>query len=243
MKTVLITGASGGIGSAMAETFAKNGYAVALHYFTNKEKAEIQAQTLCENGYQAIAVQADVADKQQVANMVQTVTAQTGNIDVLINNAGIANQNIITDVTEKEWQSLVSVNLGGPFFCIQEVLPHMVRKKQGIIINISSVWGVCGASCEVAYSTTKAGLIGLTKALAKEVGPSNIRVNCIAPGIIETKMNAPLSAEALTELKEATPLGRTGTTQEVAALALFLASEEAAFITGQTISVDGGFAL
>ena len=155
----------------------------------------------------------------------------------------IANYALVTDVTEQEWQKLLGVNLSGAFYCAQAVLPYMVKQKQGAIINISSVWGVCGASCEVAYSATKAGLIGFTKALAKEVGPSGIRVNCIAPGVIETKMNADFSENTMQELKYATPLGRTGTPEEVAKLALFLASTNAEFITGQTICVDGGFAL
>jgi len=243
MKTVLVTGASGGIGSAIAQTFAQNGYAVAIHYFEGRQNAERLAEELTASGHTAFLVQADVASKQQVTAMIDEITKQTGGVDVLVNNAGIANYALVTDVTEQEWQKLLGVNLSGAFYCAQAVLPYMVKQKQGAIINISSVWGVCGASCEVAYSATKAGLIGFTKALAKEVGPSGIRVNCIAPGVIETKMNANLSESTMQELKDATPLGRTGTPEEVAKLALFLAGTNAEFITGQTICVDGGFAL
>ncbi len=243
MKTVLITGASRGIGAAAAEAFARAGWAVAINYHTNRQKAEELAERLNANGYTAMAVQADVANKAQVVKMVQEVVKTYGRIDALVNNAGIANQCLVTGMSETAWNDIVGTNLSGAFFCTQEVLPHMIRQKQGAIVNVSSVWGVCGASCEVAYSAVKAGLIGMTKALAKEVGPSGIRVNCVAPGVIDTDMNANLTEEDVLYLANETPLTRIGAPQEVAQVILFLASEEASFITGQIVGVDGGFAL
>ena len=196
-----------------------------------------------ELGPSALAVRADLADAKAIAAMVQKVTAHFGNIDVLINNAGIASFGLLTEISEKDWLRLFDINVHGAYRCIREVLPQMISRGRGVILNISSIWGVTGASCEVCYSATKAALIGLTKALAKEVGPSGIRVNCIAPGVIETDMNAHLSAEDLSALAEETPLGRIGTPEDVSAAALFLASPGASFITGQVLGANGGIVI
>ncbi len=239
-KVALITGASCGIGRQMARDFAAQGYGVAIGYLRHKQEAlALQA----ELGPSALAVQADLADAKAIAAMVQKVTARFGNIDVLINNAGISSFGLLTEISEKDWLRLFDINVHGAYRCIREVLPKMISRGRGVILNISSIWGVTGASCEVCYSATKAALIGLTKALAKEVGPSGIRVNCIAPGVIETDMNAHLSAGDLSALAEETPLGRIGTPEDVSAAALFLASPGANFITGQVLGANGGIVI
>lgn len=243
MKTVLITGASGGIGSAAARAFANAGYAVALHYHTNSAQAQALQAELTAAGADTFCVCADIADDAAVSQMIQQVIARFGHLDVLINNAGIAHQALFTDTDAAAWQRVLSVNLDGAAHCCRHALPHMVRQKSGRILNVSSVWGIAGASCEAAYSAAKAGLVGLTRALAKEYGPSGITVNCVAPGVIDTVMNAPLGAETLSDLAQQTPLCRIGKPCEVAAALLFLAGDDAAFITGQTLAVDGGFAL
>ena len=239
-KVALITGASRGIGRQMARDFAAQGYGVAIGYMRHEQEAlALQA----ELGPSALAVQADIADTNAVTAMVQKVCAHFGKIDVLINNAGIASFGLLTEISEKDWMRLFDVNVHGAYRCIREVLPQMISHGQGAIINISSMWGVTGASCEVCYSAAKAALIGLTKALAKEVGPSGIRVNCIAPGVIETDMNARLSAADLHALAEETPLGRIGTPEDISAAALFLASSKASFITGQVLGANGGLVI
>ncbi len=242
-KTVLITGASKGIGAATAILFAEKGYDVILNYNSSAESAILLEHSLKDNGYSALAYPADVSKVSDVSRMVNDVISKYGKIDVLINNAGIAQQKLFTDITDSDWDRMVSVNLTGTFNCCRAVVPHMVRQKSGCIINTSSVWGITGASCEVHYSAVKAGIIGLTKALAKELGPSGIRVNCVAPGVIGTRMNSGLSVEDLAVLADETPLGRIGKTQEVAATSLFLASNDAEFITGQVISPNGGFVI
>lgn len=239
-KVALITGASRGIGRQMARDFAAQGYGVAIGYMQHEQEAlALQA----ELGPSALAVQADIADANAIAAMVQKVCAHFGRIDVLINNAGIASFGLLTEISEKDWLRLFDVNVHGAYRCIREVLPQMISRGQGAIINISSMWGVTGASCEVCYSAAKAALIGLTKALAKEVGPSGIRVNCIAPGVIETDMNARLSAADLHALAEETPLGRIGKPEDISAAALFLASSKASFITGQILGANGGLVI
>ena len=175
--------------------------------------------------------------------MTKEVLHQFGHIDVLINNAGIAQQKLFTDVTETEWERLFCVNVTGVFHCCQAVMPGMIRRQRGKILNLSSIWGMTGASCEVAYSAAKAAVIGLSKALAKEVGPSGITVNCVAPGVIDTQMNASLDDETRAGLREETPLGVLGKPEDVANLLFFLASEQADFITGQVISPNGGFVI
>ena len=233
MKRVLITGASRGIGAACARVFAKSGYDVIINYKNSKKEAlelaeEIGAETIC----------ADVSDSAQVAEMFKAA----GEVDVLVNNAGISGFYMLDAMSDDEWDRLIGVNLSGVFYCTRAVLPQMLRRKSGAIVNISSMWGICGASCETAYSASKAGVIGLTKALAKEVGPSGIRVNCIAPGAVDTDMNKKLGEDAIKELCEETPLGRLGKPEEVARAILFLADDEG-FITGQVLSPNGGLVI
>ena len=192
-------------------------------------------------GCAVIPVQADISDPEQVERMVQAVQRQFGHIDVLVCNAGIARQGLLTDFSPADWRQMMSVNLDGTFYCCRSVLPGMIRRQSGCIITTSSIWGITGASCEVPYSAAKAGIIGLTRALAKEVGPSGIRVNCIAPGVIDTEMNGNLTPEVMAQLREETPLGTIGTPKQVADLALYLAGEGASFLTGQVISPNGGF--
>ena len=241
MKTVLITGSSRGIGRATAVTFAKNGYNVAVNYNKSSEAAENLCYELERYGVKAKTFQANVADKFAVNEMVKQIEADFGRISVLVNNAGIAEQALFSDITEEMWDRMFDVNVKGAYNCTQAVLPHMIHNKYGRIINVSSMWGISGASCEVHYSASKAALIGFTKALAKEVGLSGITVNCVAPGVIATEMNGHLSEEIIEELKNETPLNRIGTPEDAAEAIFFLASDKASFITGQTLSVDGGF--
>lgn len=242
-KTVLITGASRGIGHASALAFAKAGYHVAINYLHSKQQAQELVKELLSTGVKASAFRADVSDQTQVEKMMRDVYAKFQSIDVLINNAGIAQQKLFTDITTAEWQRMFAVNVDGIFYVCQNVLPHMIARHSGKIINISSIWGMVGSSCEVHYSASKAAVIGLTKALAKELGPSNIQVNCVAPGIIDTDMNANLDSDALSQLAEETPIGRLGKPEEIAGLLLYLASDKASFITGQVISPNGGFVI
>lgn len=236
MKTALITGGSRGIGAATARRFAKEGFRVIINY----NNSEAQAKALAaETG--GIAIRADVGSPEQVAAMAEKITAEHGALDVIVNNAGIAHFGLLTDMSEAEWQNLVNINLGGAFRVTKGLIRPMIAAGRGCVINISSMWGQVGASCEAAYSASKAGLIGLTKALAKELGPSGIRVNCIAPGVIDTDMNASLDDETLEELKEETPLGVIGSPEDVADAAYFLYENE--FVTGQVIGVNGGFVI
>lgn len=240
-KTVLITGASRGIGSSVAKVFAENNYNVIINYFRSEKQALSLETALINAGCHAMAYRADISKRCEVQAMVNKAIEKFGSIDVLINNAGISQQKLFTDITEDEWDNMINIHIKGMFNCSQLVLPYMISKKQGKIINISSIWGIVGASCEVHYSTAKAGIIGFTKALAKEVGPSNIQVNCVAPGVIETDMNNFLNEEEKAYLVEDTPLMRFGKPEEVAENILYLASNKANFITGQVIGVNGGF--
>lgn len=240
-KVALVTGASRGIGRATAEAFARAGYQVAANYCRSKEQIEQFSAQMEREGCAVIPVQADVSDPEQVERMVQTVQRQFGHIDVLVCNAGIARQGLLTDFSPADWRQMMAVNLDGTFYCCRSVLPGMIRRQSGCIITTSSIWGITGASCEVPYSAAKAGIIGLTRALAKEVGPSGIRVNCIAPGVIDTEMNGNLTPEVMAQLREETPLGTIGTPKQVADLALYLVGEGASFLTGQVISPNGGF--
>lgn len=242
-KTVLITGASRGIGASMARLFAENGYNVIINYCNSKVDAQNLEKELLDKGLSAKAIKADVKDYAQVVDMIEEIHQLFGDIDVLINNAGIAQQKLFTDITEQDFDNMVNVNLKGVFNCTKAVLRDMINNKYGKIINISSMWGVVGASCEVHYSAVKAGVIGMTKALAKEVGPSGINVNCIAPGVINTQMNSNLDEYTLNSLKEETPLGIIGEGEDIANLALFLASDKSKFITGQIITADGGLTI
>lgn len=243
-KTVLITGASRGIGAGTAEVFGENGWNVALHYHTRRDKAEEVAQKLEMRGVQVELVQGDISDPEQAQKIIEQTLVRFGRLDSLVCNAGVAlPQQLLTDTTAQQWRELMSVDLDGIFYVVRAAIPEMVRQKTGSIVTVSSMWGVTGGSCEVAYSAAKAGVIGLTRSLAKELGPSNIRVNCVAPGVIQTEMNAHLSQEDLDSLGEETPLGRIGTTREVGQAICFLAGEQAAFITGQVLCVDGGMVI
>lgn len=236
MNTVLVTGGSRGIGRAMVELFSKAGYKVAFTYNTSSLAAEEVART-----FGALAVKADSRSEAEVVMAVQKAEAELGAIDVLINNAGVSSVGLITDVSLDEWNRVMDTSVTGAFLYSKAVLPQMIRKKWGRIINISSMWGMVGASCEVHYSTAKAALIGFTKALAKEVGPSGITVNAIAPGVIATEMNSAFSDEDMMALADETPVGRIGEACEIARAALFLASEESSFITGEIMNISGGF--
>lgn len=243
MRTVLITGASRGIGAATARAFAQNGDRVMIHYHKNQALAQALCAALQRAGAQAACVQADVAERAQVQAMLTQTERQFGPVEVLVNNAGIAQQALFTDISEAEWDRMFDVNVKGMFHCIQGVLGPMISQKRGKIVNVSSMWGQIGASCEVSYSAAKAAVIGLTKALAKEVGPSGIQVNCVAPGVIDTDMNAALDASTRALLAEDTPLGVLGTAEDVARAIVFLASPQADFITGQVLGVNGGFVI
>ncbi len=242
-KTVLITGASKGIGANMAIRYAEKGYNVVMNYNNSVQSAILLQKSLKESGYNVIAYKANVRNRLEVELMVKEALYRFGSIDILINNAGISSQGLFTDMSEQEWNDIVGTNLTGVFNCTQAVLPHMINQKSGSILNISSMWGEVGASCEVAYSATKAAVIGMTKALAKEVGPSGITVNCITPGLIDTAMNQNLAIEDVSAIIDQTPVGRIGTTNDIASTALFLTSDEASFITGQIIGVNGGFVI
>lgn len=239
-RTVLITGASRGIGAATARLFAKAGYQVAANYHTSAEAVQ---QLAGEYPGQILPVQADVSDRNQVEEMFEQVRRQLGGVDILVCNAGIARQELFTDVTLQEWQRMLDVHLTGAFHCCQCALQDMLRQKWGRIVTVSSMWGQVGGSCEVAYSAAKAGLIGFTKALAKEEGPSGITVNCVAPGVIDTDMMAGFSDQDRQALAEETPTGSLGTPSQVAKAILFLASEDADYITGQVLGVNGGLVI
>jgi len=240
-KTVLITGASKGIGAATAILFARKGYNVVINYNNSYESASLLARSLSANGYSVMTHKANVANKLEVDLMVKETLYKYGSLDILVNNAGIAHQGLITETDEIDFDNIINVNLKGVFNCCKAVTPSMVSRQSGRIINISSMWGQVGASCEVAYSAAKAGVIGLTKALAKELAPSGITVNCIAPGLIDTNMNANLSVEDVAAFVEDIPLGRIGSADEIAAAIEFLSSEKADYITGQILGINGGF--
>ncbi len=244
MKTALITGASRGIGTACAIALAKQGYNIVLNYNNSEEKAQSLSQIIAENyGVDVLCIKADVADKAQADAMVQSAFEKFQNIDVLVNNAGIALQKLFTDTTKDDWNKVISTNLTSVYNVTHAVLPGMIRNHSGNIVNISSMWGEIGASMEVAYSASKAGVIGLTKALAKEVAPSYIRVNCVSPGVIMTDMMSGFSDEDLAMIKEEIPLCELGTAKNVADAVAFLVSDKAQYITGQVISVNGGMVM
>ena len=235
---VLVTGGSRGIGRACVERFCADGHRVAFLYRSSHEAAkELSRRT------GAVAIQADLSEPSVTEAAIASLLRDFGGIDILINNAGIAQVKLFTDLTNEDWRAMLENNLSSTFYVTHAVAPAMIAEKFGRIINIGSMWGKTGASCEVHYSATKAALRGMTMALAKDFGPSGITVNCIEPGVIDTDMNSDLTEEDFRELCEKTPLGRIGTPEEVASLAAFLASGEAGFITGQAIGIDGGFAV
>ncbi len=239
----LITGASRGIGRSIALRLARDGYTVVVNYRADERAAKDTAQILQALGADGMLCQADVTDEQAVRRMVAAVEKAYGRIDLLVNNAGTAEQALFTDLTTASWGAMMDVHVNAAFYTCSAVLPGMIRRKSGNIVNIASMWGQVGASCEVHYSTAKAALIGMTKALAKEVAPSGIRVNAVAPGAIDTAMMAGFSEEDRRAIAEETPLGRLGKPEDVAASVSFLASTDAAFITGQVIAPNGGLVI
>lgn len=239
MKTVLVTGGSRGIGKAIVEKFSKNDYNVILNY--NKS---FEAAKNIEDNFKNIRIfKADVSNRKDVQNMINFANDTYGKIDILINNAGIGCTGLLQDLTYEEWQDVFNVNVNGTFNCTQLVLPDMLSRHAGKIINISSIWGMVGASCEVAYSASKAAIIGFTKALAKEVGPSGITINAVAPGIIMTDMVSQYSMEEFESIRNQIPLGEIGSTEDIANSVYFLASDEANYITGQVLSPNGGWVI
>lgn len=238
-RCVLISGGDRGIGAAAARAFWQAGYRVAVLYHTHAEAAAALEKALPG----LLAFQCDVASRASCEVAFHTVEQAVGHVDVLVSNAGIAQQKLFTDITPEEWQHMLDVNLSGAFHLCQLALPGMIRRKAGRILTVSSMWGQTGGSCEVHYSAAKAGLIGLTKALAKEEGPSGITVNCVAPGVIDTDMMAAFTAEDKAALAEETPVGRLGSADEVAQLLVFLAGESAGYITGQVFGVNGGLVI
>lgn len=239
-KTVVITGGSRGIGRAAALKFAAAGYRVAVIYRSDDNAAKTLIDELKMAGTDAESYKCDVASYSQVADTAALIMQRFGKVDVLVNNAGIAQIKLLIDHTEEDWDRIMDVNAKGVFNCCRHFLPDMLSRKSGRIINVSSMWGISGASCEVAYSASKAAVIGFTKALAQETGPSGVTVNCVAPGVIDTEMNAALSMEDMRALCDEIPLMRIGRTDEAASAILFLASDEASYITGQVLSVNGG---
>lgn len=239
-KVALVTGASRGIGREIALELARSGISVAVNYYSSDEKAKellLEIQSLNQN---AQIYKADVSNDYEVSEMVHKIQSELGDIDIVVNNAGISQIGLFTDMTSSERDRMIRVNLIGAMNVAKAVLPSMIHYKRGSIINISSMWGEVGASCEVVYSAAKAGLIGFTKALAKEVGPSGIRVNCVSPGVIDTDMNSELSEADMNELINDIPLNRIGTPSDIAKAVKFLVSDKAAYITGQVLSVNGG---
>ena len=241
MKTALVTGSSRGIGRAVARELAHQGWAVGINYLHREDKAQELVEELTAAGCQAAAFQADVADGAAVASMVKELGETFSPVELVVNNAGVAGQSLFQDISDEMWTRYLAVNLGGARNTIKAALPHMISEKRGCIVNISSIWGQRGASCEVAYACTKAGIIALTRSLAMELAPSGIRVNCVAPGVINTDMVQVLGQETLDDLAKETPLGRLGTPEDIAYAVSFFASERAGFITGQVLTADGGF--
>lgn len=241
MKTIIVTGGSRGIGKNLVENFTQEGNQVLLNYNKSEYEAKQIQENLQKKGFNIEIFKADVSKKDEVKNMIEFALNRFNNIDVLINNAGISQTKLFTDISEEDFDEIINVNLKSAFLTIQAVLPNMIHRKAGCIINISSIWGLTGASCESLYSVSKAGLDALTKSLAKELGPSNIRVNSIAPGIIDTDMNRNLDENAKKEIMEEIPLNRIGKPNDIYKCAKWLVEDE--YTTGQIISPNGGWVI
>lgn len=242
-KVVLITGASHGLGAEMARQFAIKGYKVAINYNKSKNEAELLAKELIQLGYTALCVKADISNFNEVKTMFDEVIKTFGHIDVLVNNAGVCSYNLLIDETYENVQNLININLIGTINCTKEASIHMLKRQFGKIINISSIWGIYGASNESIYSATKGGIIAFTKAMAKELSYSNINVNCVAPGVIDTEMMNCFTTKEKEEIKNNIPSGRFASTEEISKLVLYLSSDDASYITGQVIQIDGGYCL
>lgn len=240
MKTVIVTGGSRGIGSEIVRELAKE-YNVILNYNNSEQLAEQIKEELKEQGYNIEIFKADVSVREEVKALVKFTLEKFKNIDILINNAGISQTKLFTDITDEDWDKMMQINLNSVFYCTQEVLENMIHNKKGCIINISSVWGITGGSCEVHYSVSKAGIDGMTKALAKELGASNIRVNSIAPGIIATDMNEEYTNEEIEDIKNQIPLGKIGKGIDIAKCVKWLIEDD--YTTGQIISPNGGWVI
>ena len=238
-KIVVVTGSSRGIGAEIVKLLAKSGHTVILNYNKSEDCAKSVENELKNLGYTVDIFKADVSKKEEAESLVKFAVNKYGKIDVLINNAGISQTKLFTDITDEDWQNMMNNNLNSAFYCTREAVKNMIHNKQGLIINMSSIWGVTGASCEVHYSTAKAGLIGFTKALAKELGPSNIRVNAIAPGIIDTDMCSEYSVKEKDKIKEEIPLERIGTAENIAKCVKWLIEDD--YVTGEVISINGGW--
>lgn len=243
MSIAVVTGASGGIGAEIAKRLAQDGFSVALIYNRNAEKAQKTADEITLSGGSAKTYKCDVRDSSEITSAIEAIERDFGEISVLVNNAGISEQKLLTDITDSDWENMISTNLSGDFYFCRAVLPYFIHRKSGRIINISSMWGETGGSCEVHYSAAKAGLIGLTKALAKEVAPSGITVNAVSPGVINTEMVTKLGKDTVDMLREEIPVMRLGTPEDVANAVSFLADDRASYITGQIISVNGGIVI
>lgn len=240
--TVLVTGASGGIGAAIAERFATVGMNVAIHYMKSHEAANEAARRCMEKGSgKVMTVSADLRSREQIERMKEKLESHGMMPDILVNNAGISHYGLLSDVTEEIWDEVMAINLKGTFLCTQALMPHMIAQKYGRIINVSSIWGLSGASCEVLYSTTKGGVNAFTKALAKELAPSGVTVNAVAPGAVQTSMLNHLDQDELKMLEEEIPAGRLAQPDEISSLVYFLALPESGYINGQIISPNGGW--
>ncbi len=242
-KTALVTGGGRGIGCATVRRLCLDGYNTAFCYNSSEDRAESLSSELSSLGYNIFAVQCDISSGSSVREMFEKIRKEFGEIDLLVNNAGIAQQKLFTDITDSDWDKMIGTDLSGTFYACREALPYMIRQKSGKIINVSSMWGQTGASCEVHYSAAKAGVVGLTKALAKEVGPSGITVNCVCPGVVDTDMMSSFSKEDVDAITEEIPLGRIASADDIARVISFLASDDADYITGQVIPVNGGFVI
>lgn len=240
MKTAVVTGSSRGIGAAICKKLCENGFSVAVNYRESEEKAKELVRQLLDGGYDAFAVKADISRPDEARQLIEEAVKRNGRIDVLVNNAGVSVRSFFDSTTDEQWRGIIGTNLDGVFYCSRAAVKRMLTAKSGRIINISSMWGQTGASCEVAYSASKAGVIGLTKALAKELAPSGITVNCICPGVIDTDMMSGFSENDRLLIAEDIPLGHFGSPGDIANAVAFFASDSASYITGQVLGINGG---